>query len=267
MFSRLLSKIGRALAKFLSQERDNYVPLARPDHIDAVRKILQPGDVLLVEGRSRFSIGIKYLTQSTWSHSAIYVGNCGGPVDDPNCLVEADVIKGVVVLPLSKYSEHNVRICRAIGLDPGDAQAVIDHVKARIGHQYDLKNVIDLARWLFPTPPIPRRFRRSLMSMGSGDPTRAICSTLIAQAYQSVRYPILPLVEKRQLQSPSGIERTLQVLRIRHHSLFAPRDFDLSPYFSIVKPTLERGFDPAKLVWAEDDPVQITQHNREQDVR
>lgn len=258
MFSRLLSRIGNSLALFLSQERDDYVPLARPDHIDSVRNTLRPGDVLLVEGRSRFSVGIKYLTQSTWSHSAIYVGRCGGSDEDPDCLVEADVIKGIISLPLSRYADHNLRICRPIGLSDEDAQKVIRYVQSRIGDQYDTKNVLDLARWLFPTPPIPRRFRRRLMAMGSGDPTRAICSTLIAQAYQSVRYPILPMVEKRQLQSTSGIARTLQVLRIRHHSLFAPRDFDLSPYFRIVKPTLEAGFDPGSLIWAEDEPIQLS---------
>ena len=36
---------------------------------------------------------------------------------------------------------------------------------------------------------------------------------------------------------------------IRHHSLFAPRDFDLSPYFAVVKPTIERGFDYKSIEW------------------
>ncbi|HEY7458830.1 MAG TPA: lipo-like protein, partial [Xanthobacteraceae bacterium] len=33
-------------------------------------------------------------------------------------------------------------------------------------------------------------------------------------------------------------------------SLFAPRDFDISPYFAIVKPTIEAGFDYRKVGWA-----------------
>ena len=44
----------------------------------------------------------------------------------------------------------------------------------------DLKNVFDLARYLFPVPPVPSRLRRRLIALGSGDPTRAICSTVIA---------------------------------------------------------------------------------------
>ena len=35
---------------------------------------LKPGDVLLVEGNNHISGVIKYLTQSTWSHAALYVG-------------------------------------------------------------------------------------------------------------------------------------------------------------------------------------------------
>lgn len=36
---------------------------------------------------------------------------------------------------------------------------------------------------------------------------------------------------------------------IRRHSLFTPRDFDVSPYFQIVKPTLEDGFDHRTIRW------------------
>ena len=41
---------------------------------------------------------------------------------------------------------------------------------------------------------------------------------------------------------------------IRHHSLFTPRDFDLSPYFEVVKLTLKTGFDYRQLNWYEDIP-------------
>ena len=41
------------------------------------------------------------------------------------------------------------------------------------------------------------------------------------------------------------------MLEIRHHSLYAPRDFDISPYFAVVKPTIENGFDYKCLHWAD----------------
>ena len=68
-------------------------------------------------------------------------------------------------------------------------------------------------------------------SLGSGDPTRAICSTLIAQAYESVRYPILPLYLPLHKGEPAR-DAHEELLHIRHYSLFAPRDFDISPYFA-----------------------------------
>jgi hypothetical protein len=81
-----------------------------------------------------------------------------------------------------------------------------------------------------------------MLALGSGDPTRAICSTLIAQAYESVHYPILPLYVPPQAGEHAK-DAHEELLRIHHYSLFRPRDFDISPYFAIVKPTLVHDFD------------------------
>jgi hypothetical protein len=89
------------------------------------------------------------------------------------------------------------------------------------------------------------------LAYGSGDPTRAICSTLIAQAFQKVQYPILPEIERIPVMAACGCQYSeKEILHIRHHSLFTPRDFDLSPYFRVLKPSLESGFDYKKLNWA-----------------
>jgi len=111
---------------------------------------------------------------------------------------------------------------------------------SRLGQTYDLKNLIDLARYLLPTPPLPRRWRRRIMALGSGDPTKAICSTLIAQAFQSVSYPILPDMIRRR-DNPGADDHNRELLTIRHFSLYSPRDFDISPYFEVVKPSIEHG--------------------------
>jgi hypothetical protein len=84
-----------------------------------------------------------------------------------------------------------------------------------------------------------------MMALGSGDPTKAICSTLIAQAFETVRYPILPKIELIESR-----EKRREILHIRHHSLYTPRDFDISPYFEVVKPTIRAGFDYKKMRWA-----------------
>ena len=93
-----------------------------------------------------------------------------------------------------------------------------------------------------------------MLAIGSGDPTRAICSTLVAEAFESIRYPILPESVSRDGKT-YGIAPFVQseIEHIREHGLFTPRDFDVSPFFYIVKPTLEDGFDYQKLVWQPDD--------------
>ena len=105
------------------------------------------------------------------------------------------------------------------------------------------------------TPPVPVRWRRRMLSLGSGDPTRAICSTLIAQAFQSVRYPILPLIENVPSIDPMCPGCMDEILHVRHHSLFAPRDFDVSPYFAVIKPTIASGFNHRALAWHDDTRV------------
>ena len=252
MADGILDRIGRLIARFLVRETPGYEPYT-PSDPETLRAILQPGDVLLVEGNQHVSTAIKYLTQSTWSHAALYVGDPMKPAsDDDKVLVEVTLEQGCAAVPLSKYCKYNTRICRPVGLTAVDRKVVIDFMIASIGRNYDMKNIVDLVRYLLPTPPVPVRWRRRMIALGSGDPTRAICSSLIAEAFQSVKYPILPAFEPGSgvavAQGCSYSNR--DILHIRHHSLFMPRDFDISPYFRIVKPTIERGFDYKTLVWS-----------------
>jgi hypothetical protein len=246
----LLQPVGRWLARYLSRPRDIELhPATSP--ADLVAAALRPGDVLLVEGTSRLSSAIKYLTQSTWSHAALYVGDVIDPtgfVGERRTLVEADVNEGVRAVPFSLYAGYHTRICRPVGLDDAAVSRACAYMISRLGYQYDMRNVFDLARYLIQTPPVPTRWKRRMLALGSGDPTRAICSSLIAQAFQSIRYPVLPHVEPGT--HPDTAE---EILHIRHHSLFAPRDFDVSPYFDIIKPRIAAGFDYRDVVWKEGD--------------
>ena len=247
-----MNMIGRVIARFLERPLSGYEPATTPD-FDVLRAVLKPADVILVEGNIRVSSVIKYLTQSTWSHSAIYVGDCLGRAEsdgEPHVLIEAEMSEGVITAPLSKYRDTHIRICRPVALTRADQFRVISFLKARIGLGYDVKNVLDLMRFLIPLP-IPQKYRRRMLALGSGDPSRAICSTLIAEAFHSVRYPILPRVEnvedRKKVRSRYARR---EILHIRHHSLYAPRDFDISPYFAVVKPTIEAGFDYKALKWS-----------------
>jgi len=241
----MFDRLGHALSRFLERDKPGLQPVVAQDHA-ALTAAIRVGDVLLIEGRAKVSTAIKYLTQSTWSHAALCVRDLSdgaGSVD----LVEVTLEHGCHRVPLSKYALYNTRLCRAAGLSGEERAAVAAYMVERIGLQYDTRNILDLARYLFPTPPVPVRWRRELLSLGSGDPTRAICSSLIAQAFQSVAYPVLPQIE--MLRETSG--RPLGIVwRQRHASLIVPRDFDLSPYFAVVKPTLLRGFDHRRIPWA-----------------
>jgi hypothetical protein len=243
----MLSGIGRRIAQYLERAEEGYEPFT-PTDPDALRAALKPGDVLLVEGNNHISGVIKYLTQSTWSHAALYVGPIGERTaadGEPLVLVEANLGEGVVGAPLSKYHRYHTRICRPIGLTGDDCARVCAYAAERIGFDYDVKNIFDLLRYLFPLP-VPQRWRRRMMALGSGHPTRIICSALIAQAFENVRYPILPKVTRIDSE-----QARRDILEIRHSSLYAPRDFDISPYFALVKPTVERGFDYRCMAWAD----------------
>ncbi len=237
---------GKSWPGICSAPEEGYEPFT-PSDPEALRAVLRPGDVLLVEGNNRISGVIKYLTQSTWSHAALYVGPIGERTTadgEPLVLVEANLGQGVVGAPLSKYRQYHTRICRPIGLTEDDCARVCTYAAERIGFDYDVKNIFDLLRYLFPLP-VPQRWRRRMMALGSGHPTRIICSALIAQAFEHVRYPILPKIARMNSETARR-----DILEIRHSSLYAPRDFDISPYFALVKPTIEKGFDYRRMAWA-----------------
>lgn len=255
MFKSLAHSTGLAIARFLSREVERG-PLSAPPDFDELRRTLRPGDILLVEGRARVSGSIKYLTQSTWSHAAMFVGGIPDRAEangEPHVLVEALLDQGVCSSPLSKYRLSHTRICRPVHLSEQDLSALIAYVSARIGYAYDLRNVFDLLRYLAPLPHIPVHLRRRLIAAGSAAPTRAICSTLIAEAFQSVRYPILPIIEmieEAEALATTHRHAVREIMHIRESCLYTPRDFDISPYFEVIKPAIACGFDYRRIDWA-----------------
>src|SRR6478735_5365937 len=247
--AQVLDIIGRIIARYLERPVQGYDPFTPSDPV-ALRKSLAPGDVLLVEGNSHISRVIKYLTQSTWSHAALYVGPIKGANTrdgEPHVLIEAEIGQGVISAPLSKYYRYHTRIARPIGRSLEDRKTVCSYAIDRIGFDYDLRNIIDLMRYLVPLP-VPQHWRRRMIALGSGNPTRLICSALIAQAFGAIGYPILPAIERVE-----GESARQEIYHIRDSSLFAPRDFDISPYFAVIKPTIEGGFNYKNITWATED--------------
>jgi hypothetical protein len=229
---------------------------------DRIRYEIRPCDVLLTEGRSHVSDVIKYVTQSAWSHAALYLGRIhdiedpilrnkakehfAGP-PDTQLLIEGVLGKGTVITPLTFYRQDHIRICRPRGLSPQDAQRVIEFAINKLGHDYDVRQILDLARFMLPWPILPRKVRSSLFTANPTESTRTVCSTMIAEAFDSVHFPILPHIKKNK---DTGIE----MFKLNPR-LFTPRDFDYSPYFDIIKyPFVSIDEEPSyrRLPWNKD---------------
>ena len=237
--NRLRRIVGGWLASFLTQEVE--AAPALPVDLVALQALLRKADVILVEGNLRISAVIKYLTQSSWSHAVLYAG--GG------MCIEADVLQGVRRFPLSELAPYHLRVCRPLSLTGADADIVVAHAQARLGAQYDLKHVADLARYMVPLP-VPRAWRRRAIAVGSADPSRAICSTLVAEAFQAAHYPILPEIPS-SVPPGAAAAKVREIYHIHDTGLFTPRDFDISPFFQIIKPDMPRIFDHHDLVWVD----------------
>src|SRR2546428_53287 len=170
-----------------------------------------------------------------------------------------------VAARLSKSATFNLRICRPASLQPGDLRRVLDEVLAQLGLKYDVKHIFDLARYFFPVSLIPRRLRRQALQFGSGLPTQVICSSLIGRAFQNVGFPILPATTPSAATAPARrlLDRLLRrtpppypaVFRRQLPSIITPRDFDLSPYFEVIKfnPVEASNFDYRRIRWEDSE--------------
>lgn len=214
-----------------------------PYDFQRMKQEIRPGDVLLIEGSSRVSNIIRGITQSSWTHAALYIGRADD-LEDPalrarveteqkkignhRLIIEGLLGHGIIVSPLSKYRENHIRICRPIGLSQKDAELVIAYAYKAVGKSYNVRHLLDLARFLLPWSILPRRWGSTLFTTPSGEPESGICSSLIAEAFTSVQFPILPFIKTNE-------ESSVKEMVPRNPYIFSPKDFDYSPYFEIIK--------------------------------
>lgn len=240
MAASLTDRVIHSVTKWLIQEAPpQEFPLC---DFERLCHEIRPCDVLLIEGRSQVSDVIRAITTSPWTHAALYIGrlyDIENPVlrervkqfyheDESSQLVIESVLgKGTVITPVTHYKQDHIRICRPKGISRKDTQRVIGYAIGRLGFDYDVRQILDLARLLFPWRLLPRHWRSTLFAHNAGKATRMICSTLIAEAFESVKFPVLPLVKKNE---QTGIE-----LIPRNPRLYTPSNFDYSPYFEIIK--------------------------------
>lgn len=260
MAQSLYRKIIDQLNDWLTRETPP--PETPPCDFNRLKYEVRPGDVILVEGRSRVSNIISAITKSPWTHSALYIGRLHD-IEDPvlrktvaihlkkrenvRLIIEGLLGQGIVVSPLSSYRYHHLRICRPIGIAPYDAEQVIAYAIRALGLAYNVRHFLDLARFLLPWSVLPRRWGSSLFKTTSGEPESGICSSLIAEAFTAVKFPILPFLKRD--------EANIELIHRNPH-LYSPKDFDYSPYFEIIKYPI---FDPdeplpyyRRLPWAKE---------------
>lgn len=240
-----MSIINQKLINWLNQEPQTTAEIPLSD-FERIRYELKPCDVLLIEGRSRVSSIIRVITASPWTHGALYLGrlhDIGDPTlretitqqfpcePDTQIVIESMLGKGTIVSPLSYYENDHLRICRPKGISYKDTQEVIRYAISRLGSEYDVRQIFDLARFLFPWILLPRRWRSTLFKQHLGPTTRTVCSTMIAEAFGYIQFPILPLVKRNTDNNDSN---SIQLFR-RNPRVCVPSDFDFSPYFEIIK--------------------------------
>lgn len=212
------------------------------NNFNAILQTLKPCDVILVQGRTRASNVIRSVTQSPWTHSVLYIGRLIDIHDQrirnvirqyftgdetEHLVIDNSLELGTTIGILEKYQYEHIRICRPCDLSDNDGIDVMRYALSHIGHHYNVRQVFDLARLLLPWRFIPRRWRSSLFRQHSTHISKTICSTLIAEAFNFVNFPVLPLIEYDHQQS----------MRITHYNprLIVPCQFDYSPYFEVIK--------------------------------
>jgi hypothetical protein len=255
-----------------------------PNSLANLKEQLRAGDVILVEGDQRVSQVIRYLTQSSWSHSALYIGDelrrfepqlaeallAEHGAEARHLLIEATVEHGVACAPVAKYINYNLRVCRPRGLRRPDWDRILEEVTGQIGHGYNVRHIFELGRYFFPVSLIPRRFRRAALTFGGETTRRVICTMMLARAFAHVGYPIVPRVTLDEVRTPHTWLGRLAgrnghsvraLYRKEDPALITPRDFDLSPYFEIIKFNHLAGgkFDYRHIEWAseEERPVAL----------
>ena len=264
MLETLYAKLRQKVLNWLTYEPpQSEIP---PCDFDRLKYEIRPCDVLLIEGRSRISRVIRTILQSPWTHAALYIGRLsdiededlqkilranGVEKENTRLIIEGLMDKGTMVSLLSSYRNHHIRICRPIGLSAADAQLIIAYAIKSLGIGYSVRQLFDLGRFFLPWSFLPRSWGSILFRTPSGDPESGVCSSLIAEAFNSVQFPVLPFVEPH---AETGVE-----LIPRNPYLFTPKDFDYSPYFEIIKYPLFSPEEPLpyyrRLPWTKENVV------------
>jgi hypothetical protein len=177
MIARASRAAGKKLASFLSKSPPGYRKIENIS-MENIATILKLGDIILVEGGTRISSAIKYLTQSSWSHACLCIKETTS-TQDTSMLLEADLVDGVRTVRLDHYSGFNIRICRPVDLSYEEKLKLVNFAKSKLGHQYDLKNIFDLMRYLIQKPMVQTGTVEQCLHWGVGSQPKQFAQRLL----------------------------------------------------------------------------------------
>ncbi len=189
----------RVIAERLNRDLISY-HLRTRNNMDNLKSVLEPGDVILVEGNKLISRVVMAVTHSTWSHCALHVGD--GMIIDPLPST------GTVINKVDVLQKQNIRVCRPVGLNADQLKKVCDFALSHIGRGYDHINVSNILFSFFKKQNDYTEF------LGDISGSNEVCSGLIAEAFNEVSYPVIEGMNFSQI---------------------VPGDFDLSSNFAIIK--------------------------------
>jgi hypothetical protein len=217
----------------LHQRRSQYRLLYRND-MEGLKRVLRPGDVILIEGEHWVSDWIKVFSYHTWTHAVMWVGdNPTLPksvnmefVEEGGNVIESLMKRefngggrgGIVLTRLENYGDCNLRICRPVGITRERLRCAIRFVLEHIGCEYDELNLTQFVHFSFTGENDPTK------ALGQMDSGKFTCSSLIAAAFDSVGFPIIHFYDQTQ-----------NIYVPYHPTQVQPKDFDLSLNFQVIK--------------------------------
>lgn len=136
-------------------------------------KLLYPGDVILFSGTGFVSRGIKFFTNSEWSHAALYVGGGDGYI------IEATQA-GVEKTKMADVMLHASKICvrRYRGLTLEQVELLKDKAYSLIYDRYDYAQLLSLGVYF-----AFRKVGLTWAALVRNLPGKMICSELVAVCY------------------------------------------------------------------------------------
>ena len=230
---------GPSLRQWMQQETPR--PALHLSDTDRLRHLIQPCDVLLLDGCTRLDNRFRALTGSRWTRVGLYLGRLHD-IRDPSlratvteylpCEPDTQLVlistaeRGLTLMPLTSLAGEHLRLCRPRGLSGEDPQAVVRYALSRLGTHRPMA-WSDALALLLPWGWLPRHWRTGFFSRLTGRTLRSLTGSVVGDAFAFIQFPVLPLVKRT--------ERDMTRLYRRHPRIYFAADFDHSPYFDIIK--------------------------------